>query len=935
MECPVSIIDLSNRSSDKWYNLSALLSETINSLEQSLLSYNLKELSLDVKEDYPFPSDRDAVIEKTKLSVISETLDSLKILYNNLERWNGIVMRSTELYRGRDIDCKIRAKMEQLVNDCNDTFDSLNKNAKSPYDLEAILDPDYFKRSLKTHPTNDKHDRARLFIELAQSELGIIKESSKTNEMQKVILTFYLDKLKTLKDQITSSSLVTTTSTSKKKSKSSKSNEINKICETIRKCQRIIKDVYGLMKILTFKDYFNESHEIFNVINEKGCDAISDVYQSIERKKINWIKEDSENITRATCRSGALRRLNVILKLTKKLDSFKDDLESSYIILGLKHIATDTLRVNVAFGSVYDRAYDLTFKIYPPYKPRVDVPANFTRNDPVYEEIHEKPFNGLFIVYFHILEYKEYMDSLDWNPFQHRKPRELTQYLWHMEWLIEAAMNGNTKYVYDSFNQDELYKIILDLADHYLMTKQKIHYDRETLEYRFDRFKPLKLYKFPEIAKIFNSKRRYKGGGLREVLAAKFDGLISQLNCKVTNRGQLIVFERAMVMMKRSIYLFKIIRRDVWPYNKSEQLYNKLVEQAVNEYFYAAEIVVKLLDLLRPNRRVTFSFSANGPFTKKIDSIGLKVKDEFLETVNSQIKTLKIQIKDKEADLESVKHEKTQLKYLHSISNRTKSIPIKELEMTDEDNIEILREIVEEYEFTFINYGPSKVWYPAKKYVKQAVRDRKTVHPSGTIIDLSLNGGLPWKEHLFAVEKEMDIVGEIKFAIFQDLSKDWRVCCVPIFAKSFTLRTPLDIEWRGLRDEKLSQVSGIPDCIFVHATGLIGGARTREACVAMAVKTLDSAAKEESKDFWSTRLDQKCPKQSKVRIHVSAMLFSVTTLTFVILSVNTINTIGENQFNQGSYLTLTNDDANQPTNKRINPTSSNDDSKENQWKLKF
>uniref|UniRef100_T1KBY3 Uncharacterized protein n=1 Tax=Tetranychus urticae TaxID=32264 RepID=T1KBY3_TETUR len=94
----------------------------------------------------------------------------------------------------------------------------------------------------------------------------------------------------------------------------------------------------------------------------------------------------------------------------------------------------------------------------------------------------------------------------------------------------------------------------------------------------------------------------------------------------------------------------------------------------------------------------------------------------------------------------------------------------------------------------------------------------------------------------------MDIVGEIKFAIFQDLSKDWRVCCVPIFAKSFTLRTTLHIEWRGLRDEKLSQVSDIPDCIFVHATGFIGGARTRKACAKMAAKTLDSAAKEESKE---------------------------------------------------------------------------------------
>lgn len=146
-----------------------------------------------------------------------------------------------------------------------------------------------------------------------------------------------------------------------------------------------------------------------------------------------------------------------------------------------------------------------------------------------------------------------------------------------------------------------------------------------------------------------------------------------------------------------------------------------------------------------------------------------------------------------------------------------------------------------------LNYY-SKVWYPAKKYVKQAVNDRKTVHPSGTIIDLSANGGIPWKEHLFAVEKEMGIEREIKFAVFQDLSEDWRVCCVPIFAKSFTLRTPLHIAWRGLRDEKLSEVSGIPDCIFVHATGFIGGARTKEAAVAMAVKTLDLAEKDQPKE---------------------------------------------------------------------------------------
>uniref|UniRef100_T1KCH9 Uncharacterized protein n=1 Tax=Tetranychus urticae TaxID=32264 RepID=T1KCH9_TETUR len=700
MECPINITELLNPSEEsacKWSDLSVLLSETINSLEQSLLSSNLKELSLDVKEDYPFSSDRDAVIEKTKLSVINATLDSLKLLYDNLERWNGVVIHSDYFYRGRNIDCKIRRKMEQLVNNLNDTFDSLNKNTKSPYDLVAILDPDYFKQSLKTHPNNDLHGRASMFIGLAQSELGIIKESSETNEMQKVILTSYLDKLKTLNDQINSSSLVTTTSSSKKKSKSSKSNEINKICEIMRKCQRLIKDAYGLMRILTFKDYFNESDEIFNVINEKGRDAISEVGEFIESIKADWIKSERENITQATCRSGTLQRLNTILKLFKKLNSFKDDLESSYVILGLKNIATDTLRINSAFQWVNCEAFYLTFRNLP--KPRIDVPPNFTRADPVYEEIQKSPYNGLFIVYFHILNYYKYMESLDWNPFQRRKPWELNDYLYHLQLLIEAALNA-------SLDQDESYKISLDLADRYLMTKQKIRYDRETLEYRFDHFKPLKPYKFQEIYKILHSQRPdyRRRWALRDQMTEKFDSLISELNRKVTNRGQLIVFERAMAMMKRSIYLFRIIRYAGHPCH--EDKFNKLIEQAVNEYFYAAEIVVKLLDLLKSNRRITFSFSANGPFAKKIDSIGLKVKDEFLETVNSQMKTLKIQIRDKEADLESVKNEKTQLKYLQSILNRIKSIPIKELEMTDKDNIIILREIIEEYEFTIINYGP-------------------------------------------------------------------------------------------------------------------------------------------------------------------------------------------------------------------------------------
>lgn len=45
-------------------------------------------------------------------------------------------------------------------------------------------------------------------------------------------------------------------------------------------------------------------------------------------------------------------------------------------------------------------------------------------------------------------------------------------------------------------------------------------------------------------------------------------------------------------------------------------------------------------------------------------------------------------------------------------------------------------------------------------------------------------------------------------------------------------------EWRGIRDEPLSSLSGIQGCIFVHASGFIGGNETRNGALSMARKTL-------------------------------------------------------------------------------------------------
>ena len=64
--------------------------------------------------------------------------------------------------------------------------------------------------------------------------------------------------------------------------------------------------------------------------------------------------------------------------------------------------------------------------------------------------------------------------------------------------------------------------------------------------------------------------------------------------------------------------------------------------------------------------------------------------------------------------------------------------------------------------------------------------------------------------------------------------------CMCIFTHTHTLthRLSLPAEWCGLRDEQLSQVSGVPGCVFAHANSFIGGNLTYERALSMAQKTL-------------------------------------------------------------------------------------------------
>ena len=66
---------------------------------------------------------------------------------------------------------------------------------------------------------------------------------------------------------------------------------------------------------------------------------------------------------------------------------------------------------------------------------------------------------------------------------------------------------------------------------------------------------------------------------------------------------------------------------------------------------------------------------------------------------------------------------------------------------------------------------------------------------------------------------------------------------VSYFYVLFIFRLSLLEEWRGVRDAELSEKSGIPGCIFVHAAGFIGGNATYEGALEMAKRTLQARTK--------------------------------------------------------------------------------------------
>ena len=132
-------------------------------------------------------------------------------------------------------------------------------------------------------------------------------------------------------------------------------------------------------------------------------------------------------------------------------------------------------------------------------------------------------------------------------------------------------------------------------------------------------------------------------------------------------------------------------------------------------------------------------------------------------------------------------------------------------------------------------------WLPARTEVREMYTIRKQHNLEGRI--MVFERGVPWKDHLYTLEAEHPNERQVVYVLYpegQHHDSKWRIQAVSVTKDSFESRKPLPEAWRGVRDEDLEVVTGIKGSVFVHASGFIGGNKSRNGAMAMAMKALDN-----------------------------------------------------------------------------------------------
>ncbi|CRG93843.1 conserved Plasmodium protein, unknown function [Plasmodium gallinaceum] len=156
-------------------------------------------------------------------------------------------------------------------------------------------------------------------------------------------------------------------------------------------------------------------------------------------------------------------------------------------------------------------------------------------------------------------------------------------------------------------------------------------------------------------------------------------------------------------------------------------------------------------------------------------------------------------------------------------------------DIDEDERFMIASNLVKEEFLYFVNYY-SNVWYLAKNITREAIENRFNFHKSGRVIHLSKN--CPYYEHVYDIEEELNIKGDILFCIFFDRYKNYRCTAISKKNENFALRLPFPANFRGLRNEELEKVSNIKGLTFVHYSGFTSGGENLECLIKLVEATL-------------------------------------------------------------------------------------------------
>lgn len=92
----------------------------------------------------------------------------------------------------------------------------------------------------------------------------------------------------------------------------------------------------------------------------------------------------------------------------------------------------------------------------------------------------------------------------------------------------------------------------------------------------------------------------------------------------------------------------------------------------------------------------------------------------------------------------------------------------------------------------------------------------------------------PWKTTVHALSTEA------LFMVYPSETQQWRIQAVPVEPGSFKDKKSLPLEWAGLANEELAQVTGLSDAMFCHNGRFIAGADSFESIMKMATMALNT-----------------------------------------------------------------------------------------------